>query len=322
MLDLAKVWENISFKRNFKHIPYEDKISRSLDELMATDPSNIIKRWWKEWDDVLWGIFGWKIYLVGAETGAGKSTFVNHVCNNVADAWHRVVRYSLEDRMEDIGKEELFYMANRIMHKETGRTFKRPRFVCGEYNNTEDFTKYVGRAYDKLTEKKIIELDKNIDVTIDDLVKLMEEECDKWTRLFAIDHLHYFQFKATDRLDLQIKNVMHRINEVARKRDVAVILVAHYKNNTGWKEWQRPSNDYFRDWSAIKQVANYIIQIAREDEWDGELSKFFITKIRWPIKKRCFETEFDLSTYQYQFQRTQHGMPNQPTVSIPEMTIL
>jgi Flp pilus assembly CpaF family ATPase len=53
--------------------------------------------------------------LIGAETGTGKTTFVNQVCKNVSSQGARVVRYSLEDRMEDAGKEELYHEMNRLM---------------------------------------------------------------------------------------------------------------------------------------------------------------------------------------------------------------
>ena len=88
------------------------------------------------------------------------------------------------------------------------------------------------KACEILMKENIIELDKLKQVNIDELVQLMEEECNKGTKLFAIDHLHYFEFDGNgDRLDLQIQNVMHRINEIARKRNVAILLVAHYRNN-------------------------------------------------------------------------------------------
>ena len=35
--------------------------------------------------------------------------------------------------------------------------------------------------------------------------------------------------KKTERHDLEIQNVMHQINEIARKYNVAVFLIAHYK---------------------------------------------------------------------------------------------
>jgi predicted ATP-dependent serine protease len=55
--------------------------------------------------------------LIGADTGVGKSTFVNQVVKNLSSAGTRVARYSLEDRMEDIGKEDIYYMTNQYRVK-------------------------------------------------------------------------------------------------------------------------------------------------------------------------------------------------------------
>jgi hypothetical protein len=53
---------------------------------------------------------------------------------------------------------------------------------------------------------------------------------------------------------------MHDINEVARTFNVAIFILAHYRklNNS------EPTNDAFKDASAIKQVANIIIHIVRD----------------------------------------------------------
>jgi len=56
---------------------------------------------------------------------------------------------------------------------------------------------------------------------------------------------------------------MHRINELARKHNVAVFLVAHYRKGNNEDE---PSMDEFKDGSAIKHVANVVIQITRDDD--------------------------------------------------------
>ena len=54
------------------------------------------------------------MYVVGAETGTGKSTFINQVCKNATRQGWKVVKYSLEDRMEDAAKEELWVECNRL----------------------------------------------------------------------------------------------------------------------------------------------------------------------------------------------------------------
>lgn len=97
--------------------------------------------------------------------------------------------------------------------------------------------------------------------------------------MFAIDHLHYFEFEDSSRLDLQIKNVMHKLNEIARKRNVAIFLIAHYRNTTGQGD---PHPSWFKDAASIKQVANVIIQLQREEDpyIRKTTTKFHITKLR------------------------------------------
>jgi hypothetical protein len=138
----------------------------------------------------------------------------------------------------------------------------------------------------------------------------MEEEIENWTKLFAIDHLHYFEMsESKERHDIQIQNVMHRINELARKHNIAVILVAHYRK---WSNNEYPDYDEFKDWSAIKQVANIIIQITRDFEWDT--SRFHITKLRWPIKPKVLETNFNLSTFEYGFKKSERQLKSESVV--------
>lgn len=285
---------------NFTHISYSEKIQRAKDELLATDPNTVIKRWREERDKTFGGIYWGKIYLVGAKTWVGKSTFVNQICKNISDQGVKVVKYSLEDRMEDIGKEELFFEVNRMRYKDRKEKYERCDFVNNDIQ-TDEFYHYLWLACEELWKSDITEIDKERQMTIDDLCILMDQECDNWARVFAIDHLHYFEFSNTwERLDIQIQNVMHKINEMARKRNVAVFLVAHYKN-TVWS-WE-PEPEWFKDAAAIKQVANAVIQIEREKS-DPSKSRFYITKLRWPIKAPEFETWFDIWKFEYSFKKS------------------
>lgn len=285
--------------KEFEHITYKDKLLRAVNELKATDPNKIIKRWWQERDDLLWGIYKWKIYTIWAPTWTWKTTFVNAITKNVSMQGWKVIRYSLEDRMEDQWKEELYDEVNRLRHKDGLWWYKRTKFVNNEYND-ETFWNYMREAYKKLSKLEITELDKDKAVSIDDLVELMEKACDNWADMFVIDHLHYFDMDNSERHDLQIQNVMHRINEIVRKRNVAVFLVAHYRNYTD-KENPDPSD--FKDWAAIKQVSNVIIQITKAEE---DITIFKITKIRgriiWDRDLRC---EFNKETWEYSFSKTE-----------------
>ena len=133
--------------------------------------------------------------------------------------------------MEDLGKEELYFMINRIRRNEENKEKRNwVDFVNNEYPRAE-MVEYIDMAMELMKDITITELDKKREAAIDDLCIMMEEACDDGAGFFAIDHLHYFSFEGSgERLDLQIKNVMHRLNEIARRRNVPIFIVAHYKN--------------------------------------------------------------------------------------------
>lgn len=302
-MDTQKLSSMLETKKHFTHISYEEKVSRGLKELQETDPEKIINRWRSSWDNALWGIFWWKIYTIGCETWWWKSTFMNQVVWNIADQWVRVVRYALEDRMEDNAKEDIFYTCNRIRREMWKKSRKWVDFVRNDIKDL-DYDNIIWLALERLCKKKnIVELDKKKQVAISDLVNLIEEEAESGARVFVVDHLHYFSFDGKKRLDIEIANVMHNLNEVVRKYNLSMFLVAHYRNQTWEKYWMRPDNWYFKDAAAIKQVSNYIIQIQRDFDEDetNPITKFWFTKKRWPVDVNCIDWEFDLFTYTYKF---------------------
>lgn len=303
MIDLEKAGKILSdFEKttdiwSFKHITYEEKIKRALKELVETDPLKIIKWGWSTWDNLLGGIYWGKIYAIWWDSWNGKSTFINQLAFNLSRQWVSVTKYSLEDRLEDIGKEDIYYTCNKIRKKQWLPLYSWILFVNNEYGTKTSkhydlyFQEVTQKATEILIKLKITELDKSKQVKIQDLIRLMEEEVQNWTKVFFIDHLHYFKMDEKSRTDLEIQNIMHDINEVARKYNIAVFLVAHYKKLNG----SEPDNDSFKDAVSIKQVANIIIHINRE--WDDTIFK--IDKIRWPIKKQKIRWSFDIDTYTY-----------------------
>ena len=283
----------------FKHISYKEKMDKSYEELIWTDPLKVIKWWWAIWDEVLWWIYWWKIYAIWAPTWFGKSTFTNNLANSLSKQWIKVTKYSLEDRMEDIWKEDLFSYANRVRYWLWLPLWQFPHFVNNEYTHPnwkfydEDNIKYIIKAKEILEEhnKNITELDKSKQVSVEDMVRLMEEEAKNWTKVFIIDHLHYFKKSWWARVDLEIESIMQEINEVARNYNVAVFLVAHYKK----LNWDSADDDSFKDASWIKQVANITIHISRE--W--EMTRFDLKKLRWKLKCKWFLWVYDINTDSY-----------------------
>lgn len=301
-ISIAEVHEN------FKHISNQEKLMRSWSEIKNTNPNEIIKWWWKEFDSKLWWIKTGKIYLFGAESWRGKTTFVNIVVDNVVKQWHPVVRYSLEDRLEDKWKEDLFDEVNRIRLAVWVPLYEWIHFENNEYWSNfsklydADFDHYVEKAIENLSKYNITELDRNRPVSIKELSILIAEKAKEWVRFFVIDHLHYFKMSNSERRDLEIQEIMLDLNDIVRIYNISIFLIAHYSN---YKKIEKPHPSMFKDGAAIKQVANIIIQIV-SDSNTGE-TEFYFTKLRWryKIEEWVILGNYNIRTNSYSFEKTE-----------------
>lgn len=111
---------------------------------------------------------------------------------------------------------------------------------------------------------------------------MIKEAAKAGSKIIALDHLHYFDMSenvASDRHDLVIKDIMHRINNLARELNITILLVAHYKKIPFG---QKPSLNDFSGSISIAQVANGIIHIYRDksDALEPNKTEFIIDKNR------------------------------------------
>jgi len=291
----------------FSNINCEERSERWIKEWENTNPDTAISWWWEEFDKKLGYLQWWQLILIWWSTWTWKSTLVNQICTNVSLQGFNVARYSLEDRIEDRVKEEYYYLIWRIRKQNWLSQYPWSEF---ERNNIKSNTlkqemEQAKEIYMKQS-KNIIDLDSKKLVNIMDLEMLMEKEVKKWCKLFCIDHLHYFDMDSNEkRHDLIIQGVMHKINEIARKNNIVIILIAHYKKIGKSK----PTNDDFKDWVSISQVANKIIHIYRDidlwpnQEWWFETS-FIISKNRSPNWTWEIVWYFDTKTYEYSFKQS------------------
>lgn len=107
---------------------------------------------------------------------------MNQIARNVTKQGYRVVKYSLEDRLEDAGKEELYFAVNKILAQMGKPQYQWVHFLNNEYGDPDSqyfdplFMNYLDTAAAALSKSSVIELDKNKQATIENVVSLMEEE--------------------------------------------------------------------------------------------------------------------------------------------------
>lgn len=291
---------------SFAHITQREKLLLWYTELISRKPENIIKFWITDFDELLWGIYDWRIYLVWADTWVWKSTFVNYIAQNVASTWQRVVKYSLEDRMEEKAQEEIFYKINRTRYILWKDFYDPINFINWVYNDDPVFQKEALDAINELSNYPIIELKRKKWITPEELFHLINQEADNWTKLFIIDHLHFLDFStdSESKIDEKLSKTMNRLNEIVISRNISILLVAHYNYQVVKKG--KPELNWFRGSSTIKQTVNIAIQIQEDSE--GSWRIFYITKIRWlrwKNKETQFYAEYNQSTWEFSFKKTE-----------------
>lgn len=299
--------QEVKFQQHFKHIWYEESLKKGHNELLATNINNVISWGWEEFDQKLWYLIGGRLYLIGGSTWTWKSTFLNQVAYNVAKQGFRVVRYSLEDRLEERRKEELYYMIWRIRKEQGLNNYPFHEFEANHISSSS-FPEELAEAVKRLNSSysNIIDLEKDKRIKIEDLAKLIEEEVNNGCKLFIIDHLHYFNLSSdgTDkwRRDLIIEDVMQQINEIARQYNIIIMIIAHYRK---LEKNSRPTVNDFKDSIAIAQICNKIIHIYRDmgtnENNEGSGTEFIVEKSRGPLAECTIYASFNRSTFEYEF---------------------
>lgn len=304
--ELEKVRQEVARlkDREIREMSYDESMDRAVKELEETDVNKIPTWGWKELEDVFWFLERGQLYVVWWVTGTGKSTFINQICQNVSMQGFRVSYYSLEDRLETLRKNDLYFECNRVSKKYWWQMFSKVKFMTNQYGHIPEKKEAIENLKEK--NKNLYYLKHADAVSIKIIEEMIKEASKSWSKVIAIDHLHYFDMSEnvnSDRHDLVIKDIMHRINKLARELEITILLVAHYKKL--WK-WEKPSLNEF-SWSiAIAQVANWIIHLWRDKDSEfPSKTQFIIDKNRDMGITKTLEFNFDIETYEYKATKSE-----------------
>ena len=285
---------------------YEESLDIAIEERRTDSPDKYPSFGWKEFDETLWLLTGWQIYVVGGITGTGKSTFISQICQNISQQWHRVAIYSLEDRQETVRKNEMYFTINRILKSKWKPYITKWKYMAWEYVGIPEEKEAIKILKEK--NKNIVFLHHNNDVNIRVIEEMVKESVKNGSKVIAIDHLHFFDSSdrvESDRHDLVLKDIMHRLNTLARDNKITIILVAHYRKLS---PKEKPTLNEFSGSISIAQVANAVIHIWRDkwnDFWntpDKNKTEFIIDKNRDMWITKTIEWDFNLLDYEYKFE--------------------
>lgn len=304
-------------RKHVDFISFSDVLGRAIDELDAIDPKDIASFGYSWMDDKMTGIFPGDLVLIGGESGTGKTTFATNIIYKAAKA-HRCSIFALEDRLNNYGMTALYFELGRI-RKVLGRknypwnSFRRNEIEDTNYKTLRD------QAKESLLAGKsnVFFADVKVQMDIDMLEAAINEQMSLGTKLFLIDHLHYFDLSKGDSTKADyIEQLMVRLKGIQNRTGASIILVAHYRKMNG----QKPTLDSFKDSIAIVHNSNYVVNLWRkrinlDDDEFGERfeTKIMVPKSRNPNGEFTIDVLFDPDTNDFTDPKTTYGTPTDET---------
>jgi len=286
-----------NIKKEFEIINYEDTLKTWLEELAKTNKGDVFSWGYDDLDEKIWYIKKWELILVGWTTWTWKSTFVNNIAKKIWKSDNKVLKFTLEDRLEDKKKQEYLVELNKILRKKENRYINYNDFISNNFKISEEIK---NEAINNLIKdnKHILEVKRNKEeqIKIDELEEIVKQGIQQGCNIIIIDHLQEFNVDwAKERQDLKIEEVMYKIKNITRKYNVLIFLIAHFKKI----EW-KPSETSFKDSMAISQVANKVLLLYRDKLQPNSETELIIAKNRekWKWTWTVY-MQFDFDTLQY-----------------------
>lgn len=268
-------------------------------------------------DQKLHGILKSDLILIGARSGAGKSTIANQIAYNNAKNGVIVSLFSLENYRNEFELTEIY---------------KECRRICPYYFHDDiDFREFKSKLKEypidvyKQAYRNVMENIKNIRLVareqggfnIQNLqVKFIEHAKDHKSQLFIIDHIDYFDLHKPQASENQnISEIMREIRNLQDVYGVPVVLISHLRK--GLKETIIPTLEDFMGTSNKVKESTMVILFAPadEDNYDqtSNIKKTYVSirkerglgafntvcKIGFDIRQKDYEKTFEIMKVNY-----------------------
>jgi replicative DNA helicase len=213
-------------------------------------------------DKELKGIFQNELVLIGARSGAGKTTLANSIALNNSHL-DGVVLFSLENFEGDLMMFETFKEYKKLtMYRNI--TFRD--FCMGDPDDAYQAAANV--AEEKLKRISVIYRQPH-GFDISDMAKHFTEKARAGAKLIIIDHVDYFDLhKPKENENTNISEIMKAIRELQDIYNIPVVLISHLRK--GIRETVIPTLEDFIGTSNKVKEATTVILFAPDDEKNSD----------------------------------------------------
>jgi len=313
--EYEKIGEEL-LKKHVDFIPFSEVVDRAITELDSTNPEDIVSFGYDWMDDKMTGVFPGDLTLIGGESGTGKTTFATNIIYK-ASKKHRCAIFALEDRLVNYGINAIYFELGRIrknlgMKNYPWNAYRRNEIEDINYKSLRDQAR---TNLFELGKGNLYFADVKKQMDIDMLETALEAQVALGTKLFLIDHLHYFDLSKGESTKADyIEQLMVKLKGIQTRTGASIIMVAHYRKMNG----QMPTMDSFKDSIAIVQNANYVVNLWRkrtgleDDEFNERFNtKIMVPKSRNPNGEFTIDVVFDPATNDFSDPKISYGTPGE-----------
>lgn len=213
-------------------------------------------------DKRLFGIMNDDLVLIGARSGAGKSTIANMIAQYNSSIGNKVVLFSLENFKDDDLITAVFYEYKKRVNKPF---WKLRGFVSGAYEIDWDLIEEI--------EKEVLEKQKNIvkitrqkNFDLDKVKKMIIKYAEEGIKLFIIDHIDYIDNTQGENENVYMTALMQMFRDVQDAFNVAIVCISHLRKNSNARYTPKiPSMDEFIGSSNKTKQATEVIMLAPDE---------------------------------------------------------
>lgn len=216
-------------------------------------------------DDKIGGILNDDFILIGARSGAGKTTLSNIIAHHNSEKGIKTALYSLENYAKDGFVTQVF----NEYKKRTNQPYWRFRlFKCHAYDELIDF-KLLREIDSEIKEKNknLFEVNRQTNFGREELIDDMNKKALNGIKLFIIDHLDYIENADETSENIFMSQLMKDIRQLQEAYGVAVVAFSHLRKNGSIKFIPKiPSMDEFMGSSNKVKISTTVILFAPNEE--------------------------------------------------------
>ncbi len=222
-------------------------------------------------DEMLWGFKPGELLILAARPSMGKTAFAINLLEHAAIQQKKsVAMFSLE-----MGAEQI---VDRILSTASGVSMTK---ITKWRLESEDFSN-IGEAMEMLSGTKIFIDDKGSTTIPQIKSKIRRLKIKEWLDLVIIDYLQLMSWSSTgysgNRVQ-EISEISRWLKELARELEIPIIALSQLSREVEKRVDKKPQLSDLRESGAIEQDADAVMMLHREDYYDPDTDKKWLTDV-------------------------------------------